>query len=73
MVMPNKDQMENYQWRTKGRGPKNTHATLTLPVACGTQLLRVIVVREETELCTVLGESVCSLYVVLKGKRMKHS
>lgn len=37
--------MENYQWRTKGRGPKNTHATLTLPVACSMQLLRVIVVE----------------------------
>lgn len=54
--------MENYQWRTKGRGPKNTHVTLTLPVACGTQLLRVIVVERGNRVVHCPG-GICVLFV----------
>lgn len=54
--------MENYQWRTKGRSPKNTHVTLTLPVACGTQLLRVIVVERGNRVVHCPG-GICVLFV----------
>lgn len=36
IIITNEVQTENYQYRTKGRGPKDMQATLTLLVACST-------------------------------------
>lgn len=57
-----KVQMANYQWRTKGNGPKDTRVTLTLLVVCSMQLLRVILV-ERGDRVVHHPEGICVLFI----------
>lgn len=62
MVIPSKDQMENYQWRTKGTGLKNTH---TWPWLCLWLVARSCCCDccwERKQSCALSWGNLCAVY-----------